>query len=79
MKAKLKFNLADESDRREFLIVSKSTQLVDALREFAEMVLRQRRKYDESLSEEGRAVVLQIEDEFYEILGSHGIDLEELA
>lgn len=78
MRAKLTFNLLDPDEKFEFKTAVKSTEMAIALREFSEHVLRQMRKYDDTLTTEQREMVEKIEEEFHRVLADNGVNLDDI-
>lgn len=77
MKAFLKFDLADPSERLEHRRAISATDSYICLHQIAEEIFRRVRKYGNH-SEEVLNVVESMERQFYEILETYGVDLNDL-
>lgn len=77
MKATLEFNLDEPSDVQAHLRAIKSIDLVLALHEIDEY-LRVELKYNEKLNDAEQAALQRVRDEYYTILSSKNISVDEL-
>lgn len=78
MKAILEFDLEDEGDRERHEMAIKSHKYLIALEEIRESIFRRRRKYSQDPrleNEDTMNVVLEMEQEFFDILRNRDIDL----
>lgn len=79
MKAKLTFDLMDNEQKRKFKTALKADDLVFALREFDEHVLRQMIKYDPNLTQDQLEVLEKVRGELHDLLRDNDIDLDDLT